>query len=817
MTGCFHCGQPIPAGVDLGLVVGGARRPMCCPGCLAVAELIAEQGLARFYDYRTGPSAKPRERVAGAEANEWAVCDRPDVAERLAPPIDDQVNELRCKVAGVTCAACAWLIERGVRGLDGVQDVSVNPLSGETRIRFERAAVRPSAILETLASLGFEPRPTLATGAEREQSDAVRGELKRLAVAGLGFAQIMTLSAALYLGAFKHMDTTFASFFALASMLIATPVILYAGAPIFRAAWTSLRHKHLGMDVPVSLAVGIALGASLIDALRGTGPVYFDSATMFVFFLTLGRFLESRARHSAVALFDALADLRPLSAQRRRGDALERVGTIELAVGDRVMVAPGEGVPADGALVSEYGSFDESLLSGESAGRRRERGDTVLGGSLNVGRTPIEIEVTKIGADSYLERIGSLLSRAMADRPEFLRLADRWAAGFVAGLLVMTAAVGAAWLALAPSRAVEVVLAMLVVTCPCALSLAAPTAFAVALGRLARHGLLLRSARVLERLAHVGVWLFDKTGTLTAGRITVSDVRTFGPLAAPECLAVAAALEAGIEHPIARALVAAGSKRTAERIEYRPGLGVIGWIAGRKYRLGSARHTQAHDSAVGPAQSVYLADDSGLLARIELADRLRPQAKETVGALAANGAEVLLVSGDATNVVATAARELGLDVYYAEQRPEDKLALLARYQRSGKVVAAVGDGINDAPLLARADVSIALVAGSQLTQASADIVFTGDDLRLLARLPDRAAATRRIVRQNLGWAVLYNLTAVPLAAFGLLAPWMAAVGMSLSSLIVVGNALRLNRLLESQAPTRTPETALHRLEEQEAA
>jgi P-type Cu2+ transporter len=814
VSDCFHCGEPVPAGVDLELVVGGERKPMCCPGCRAVAEMIEAQGLARFYDFRSAPSRKPRTR--DATVDEWLVCDRPDVAARIVSPVGPELSELTCKVGGLTCAACAWLIERGIRGLEGVDDVSVNPVSGETRIRFAPARARPSQILETLTNLGFEPRPAFGAAARHAQSAAGHAELKRLAVAGLGLGQVMTLSAALYLGAFKHMSVTFVSFFALASMLIATPVILYSGAPIFRGAWRSLKHKRFGMDVPVSLAIGTALGASLVNALRGTGPVYFDSATMFVFFLTLGRFLESRARHKAVGLFDALADLKPLSARRRRGETVEHVGTVELAVGDRLLVAPGEAVPADGRLVSELASFDEALLSGESSARVRERGETVLGGSLNLGTAPIEIEVERVGAEGYLERIGALLGRAMADRPDFLRVADRWAARFVAVLLAVTAIVGAAWLALAPERALEVVLAMLVVTCPCALSLAAPTAFAVALGRLARFGLLLRSARVIERLGHVDVWLFDKTGTLTAGRITAAGVETFGSLDAAECLSVAAALEAGIDHPISQALKAEESSSAAERVVYRTGMGVTGFVAGRRYRLGSARHAGTEPDTVGTRQSIYLADDEQLLARIDLTDAVRAHARSAIRTLAATGAEVALVSGDAPGAVTVTARSLDIPTYHAEQRPEDKLALLADYQRAGHVVAAVGDGINDAPLLARADVSVAFVAGSELAQASADIIFTGTDLRLLAALPYWAATTRRIVRQNLYWAVAYNLTAVPLAALGLLAPWMAAAGMSLSSLVVVSNALRLGRLLAPRGSTvRSP--PLHRLEQQEAA
>jgi Cu2+-exporting ATPase len=794
MNGCFHCGEPIPAAANFRASADGAMRSFCCPGCLAVASLIERQGLARYYDFRSAPNLRPQ----GADPA-WAVADRPEVARRLVTSIGPDRSELTCRVGGVTCGACVWLLERGLRGVDGVADVTVNPLSGETAVQFDPRKLRVRSILEAIARFGFSPQLTLAPRGAPRDAAAARDELKRLAVAGLGSMHVMTLAAALYVGAAKGMEASYASFMALASMLIATPTVLYAGAPFFRAAWADLARRRLGMDVPVALAIAVALAASLWNTLRGVEPVYFDSATMFVFFLTLGRFFESRARHKAGGLFDALADLRPLTANRIRDGVVERIGTFELAIGDHVVVAPGEAVPADGALVSDAGTFDEALLSGESAGRPKSRGDALLGGSLNAGGTPVEVEVAHLGADSYIERVGSLLHRALADRPPFLRIADRWAAWFIAAVLLLSIAAGAAWLAVDPQRSLEIVLALLVVTCPCALSLAAPTAFAVALGRLARHGLLLRSARVLERLGDVTTWLLDKTGTLTEGRIVVARVDTFTGVKAEECLAIAAALESSIEHPVARALRSERAAASAEAVEYRAGYGVSGTVAGRRFWLGSARHV-GRDMEPDGEQCVYLADEQTLYARIVLADTVRPHAQEAVVALGAGGGELALVSGDEPSAVARVARDLGLSSYYASQSPADKLELLRARQRAGAVVAAIGDGINDAPLLAQADVSIALVAGSQLAQASADVVFTGSDLRVLARLPEWAAAVRRIVRQNLAWAALYNLTAVPLAATGVLTPWMAAIGMSVSSLLVVGNALRLNGLLAGDDP-----------------
>jgi Cu2+-exporting ATPase len=795
MQRCYHCHETVPPGTDYTLEVEGEQHRFCCPGCCAVAELISAEGLARFYDFRTAPGLKAVERTATARP--WSVCDRPQVARRLVREIGPDRHELRFRVEGVNCAACTWLIDRGLRSADGIDDVSINPVTHEARVTFDPASVALSQIFEAVERFGFVPHPGVG-GASATETKAARDELKRLAVAGLGFAQVMTLSAALYLGAFKAMEASFTNFFVIASMLIATPVVLYSGAPIFRSALGDLLRGRLGMDVPVSLAIVIALGASLFNAFTGAGHVYFDSATMFVFFLTLGRFLEARARHKAGGFVAALAELRPLSALRRSEDGDEAIGTVELVPGDIAVVAPGQSVPADGELVSDSGVFDEALLSGESLARQRSKGESVFGGSLNLGRSPLEVRVTQSENDGYIDRVSDLLHRAMTDKPEYLRVADRWAAVFVATLLVVTWIAGGIWMTIDSSRALEVILAMLVVTCPCALSLAAPTAFAVALGRFARLGLLCRSARVIERIGQVDAWLFDKTGTLTQGRIGVVRIEQLGDVPEDACLAIASALEAGIEHPIAQAIRSIAISAPATDVDYTPGLGVSGRVDGARYRLGSARHV-GQESRIDAVPCVYLADDRQILARIVLADRIRAHAREALASLA-QSADIALISGDSASAVADAARALSVPDFQAGMLPEDKLQWLRSKQHAGDVVAAVGDGINDAPLLAQADVSIAMVAGSQLAKASADVVFTGDDLRTLARLPALARTTRRIVRQNLAWAAIYNLTVVPLAAMGILMPWMAALGMSLSSLVVVGNSLRLGGLLsESQA------------------
>jgi len=784
-TQCYHCNSPIPENSSHRVIVAGRERDMCCPGCAAVARLIDGHGLSRFYEFRTSPAVRP----SATTAESFTACDRPEVRSSIVT-IDpgERSATLSCRVDGMTCAACTWLLNKALHEVDGVADVSINPLSANALITFDPDVTRPSQILDSIASYGFSVRPVPHSAAsERGASDT--GTLRRLAVAGLGFAQVMSLSAALYLGDIKAMSPQFESFLTLASLLIATPVVLYAGQPIFRSALRDIAARHVGMDVPVSLAIAAALGASIVNAMRGSGAVFFDSATMFVFFLTLGRFLEARARYRAARAYGPGDELMPVSTTRINNGVTEIVGTIEIVPGDIVMVPPGARAPADGEILSERASIDESLLSGETTARSRLRSEIMLGGSLNAGTSPIELRVTAVGSESYTGRVGRLLEAALAQKPDSLRAIEIRASRIATGLLLMTALAGCLWLVIAPREAFEVVLAMLVVTCPCAISLAAPAAFAAGLGAMARHGLLLRSSDAIERILAVQTWLFDKTGTVTEGAVRIAHTQPMADLDAQQCVEVAAALEAGIDHPLARAFAGTATAARAHDVEYFPGQGVSGRVGQRRFRLGSA----AFVNETGPG--VWLADDSGIIARFEARDRLRPHARDAVRMLAAGGAKVTLVSGDSTAAVADAARELGIDSYHAEQHPEHKLAVLQQLRADRQApVAAVGDGINDAPLLAQADVSIAMISGSELARASADIVFTGEDLRCIAMLPAWAARVRRTIRQNIAWAVAYNLIGIPLAAAGVVPPWLAALGMSVSSLVVVLNGLRLSTL-----------------------
>jgi Cu2+-exporting ATPase len=786
---CFHCGEPVPSGLQLSVDIGGEARPMCCEGCKAAAQFIRDAGLADYYRFRASPAPRPE---SGAD-DAWATYDRTEVVERMVQRSRDR-SSVNLLLEGLRCSACGWLVERRLERQPGVAAISVNPATGRGRLEWRTGEAQLSALLRSIHALGYRPHVLGAADTLEVAVRERRQALKRLAVAGLGMMQVMMFAVALYAGAFDGMDPVLRQYLRLVSMLVATPVLVYAGRPFLEGAWRSLSARQLGMDVPVAIALLLAWAASSFNTFRGEGEVYFDSVTMFTFLLLLGRFAEMTARHSAGSPSDALLRLQPISAVRLRDGASERVAVAELCVGDVVLVPVGEAFPTDGFLVSDSASVDESMLTGESAAVVRAAGEPVLGGSINVGE-PARVEVTAIGHDTVLAGIVRLLERAQTERPAVARVADRWASAFVARVLVGAIVVAGIWLVVDPSRAFEITLAVLVVTCPCALSLATPTAITAATAGLAQRGLLVTRAEALEALAKARRVVMDKTGTLTVGQPAVHHCTQLGSLTVEDCLRAAAGLEQASTHPIARAFMhVAGPVPLPESARATAGAGVEGTIDGVRYRVG--RHDYVGEIApprAGPDTGTWLARQGEWLAEFEITDALRPGAAEIVSRLTALGLEVEIASGDHPAAVAAAAAAAGVNRHHARLTPEGKLALVRRIEEAGEGVIMVGDGVNDAPVLAAASVSVAMGAGASLAQTSADAVLMTPRLDALA---DAVAVSRRtvaVIRQNLGWALAYNLLALPLAALGFVPPWAAAIGMSASSLLVVANALRLRR------------------------
>jgi len=802
---CYHCGEPVPAGETIVARIRGAEYPMCCVGCKAVAEFIDSSGLASFYDYRDRPDADLA--LTPAEAD-WAHFDADDLQNRYVH--DREVgSEAVIDVGGMYCSACVWLLDNALAKTGGVLSVDVNPATRRAVIRWDRKSLRFSELLAAIARVGFKPAPVAAGEAGGRPDDEYRLALKRLIVAAAAGMQVMMFAVALYAGDYFGIEGDIARFLRIISLLVTLPIVFYSARPFFAGALRGLRARTPGMDLPVSLAIGAAFAASAWAVWMNSGEIYFDSVAMFVFFLGATRFLEMRARHRSDDHALALARMLPDTAIRVAHGSEQSVLVDALRPGDTIRIRPGDVFPADGAVRSGELMVDESMLTGESLPVQRRIGDEVLAGAI-VRRGNAEVDVLKTGASTSLAEIGRMLERAKADRPPVALLADRIASAFVIGVLAVTALAALAWQAIDPSRAFEVALATLVVTCPCALALATPAAIAAATARLARSGFLLVRSRILEVLTRAHVIVFDKTGTLTEGRPVVRTTIRLAT-AAPgtdELLATAAAVEAASEHVLARAFapfhVPGRLRVTDPRVV--SGSGIEAVVDGRRVRVGHAGFVAALGNTAAPMRqgashtTVWYGDESGLLAAFEIGDALRSDARETIAALQKAGFRPVIASGDNAAAVGAAAQALGVDEWHAGLRPAAKLDLVRSLRAGGDRVVMVGDGVNDAPVLAAADASIALDAGTALARASADAVSLGTRLGAIVTAIGVAAQTRRIIRQNIAWAILYNLTAVPLAVTGMLAPWMAALGMSTSSLVVVLNALRLHRFRAQASP-----------------
>jgi Cu2+-exporting ATPase len=708
-------------------------------------------------------------------------------------------------VEGMHCAGCARSIEKAVRALPDVENVRVNNATARVSVAWRgRGATHLPEILGAVSGAGFKPVPLAGSAATAEFQRERRAALKRLGLASLGMMQAMMYLSALY--GVTDIDASMAQLMRLAGMVIVTPVLFYSGAPFLAGAWRDVTHRRLGMGVPVALALLLAWLPSVVNTLRASGEVYFDSVGMFIFFLSAGRYIEMSVRHRSLNSAEALARSLPAQVTRLGKDGeREKIAVNELEVGDRFLVPKGGVVPVDAQLPAEltgdaFASLDESLLSGESAAVRRGTGERLRSGSVNLG-APLTLEAVATVAQSTLASMVKLLERAQGTRPRMARAADRAATWFVAVILVLAAVTAVAWWRVDPSRAFAAVLAVLVVTCPCALSLATPAALAAATTRLARLGLLVTRADAVERLARADTVIFDKTGTLTGTSTGVIEVNPLSTWTRKQVLVMAAALERGSAHPLAEAFRSFEDPvLRAEGLQEVEGAGVEGHIDGRRWRLG--RRAFVEELSPGEKGSrlqphytggtrLYLGDESGLAAEIEVGITLRPDARDAIAALRGMGLKVIIASGDSGAAVTRAARSLDVRRSYPRLTPDDKIRLVEDLRADGHRVFMIGDGINDGPVLAAADVSCAMGQGSAIAQSASDLLLVHDGLSTLPRAILTARRTLGVMRQNLAWALVYNIAAVPLAALGFVSPWLAALGMSLSSLGVVLNARRL--------------------------
>lgn len=831
---CFHCALPLISGDRVSAVVAGGERAFCCTGCRAVCESIYAAGLEGFY--RRTPEGEPLGPPPELPKN-LDIYDLDAVQEEFADTTGD-AREINLLVEGIHCAACVWLIENGLQTLPGVEEARVNLTGRRLRVRWDNGRLKLSRILRRLGDIGYAAVPFDPESAEGVLRRENRVMLYRMAWAGFAMMNLMWVSIALYAGADRG---EFRGLFHWIGFALATPTLLYSGYPFYRGAVKGLRGGHLTMDLPIAIGASITYLYSLYVTLSGTlqGDVYWDTVVNFLFVILVGRYLESASKRQAVASTQRLLDLQPRVGTVLRDGEEVVVPVRSIAPDDRVLVRPGERVPVDGEVVEGRSELDESMLSGESQPVSKGPGETVSAGTIN-GAGVLQVRTTATLRETALGRIIRLVEDAQASRAPIQRLADRVVPWFVALTLGLATLTFFLWIRVDMELALMAATSVLIITCPCAFGMATPMAVAVASGLGASRGILVKNGAVLERLSSIDHFVFDKTGTLTEGRPEVTVLRSGqGPWRSIDgedpaleeadlhALRLIGALERVSEHPAAAAVIrlcerlGVGLQGVEPRaVQVVPGAGIRGLVEGVEVVVGNAHWLRRHGVAVSgaPDYDAGLPESRAALGLIHCAldgrealalateDPLRPGARDLIARLKARGIRVTLLTGDRrANGERIAAALGGMDLI-AEVRPEDKDLVVTQLQGNGRRVAMVGDGVNDAPALVRADVGIAMGSGTDVSIASADIVLMSDALERVLEATRLSRRTLRTIRQNIGISITYNLIMVPLAMAAIITPLIAAVSMPLSSLAVIGNSARIRGLFkERPAPLAQPQ------------
>lgn len=788
-SSCFHCLEIVPKGFTGTVEFDGKSQPVCCIGCQAVAQTIISQGMTDYYKYRSENASKVEQLVP----EQLAVINSYDDESIQADFVhaSDKQKEITLSIEGISCAACAWLIEKQLLS-HKVSRVNVNTATHRATIAWHDEHITLSQIIKLLAQIGYKSYPFQADQEAEQKQRTAKAYLRRLGVAGLMTMQVMMFAFAMYFGMFTGMEEDFEQYFRWISLILATPVILYSALPFLNNAITGLKHRQLNMDLPVAIAIFGTFAASCIATLTEQGEVYFESICMFTFLLLLGKYLEFRARLTASEFTTNLQQLLPLTARKVTADNSQLIAVKQLKLNDTILIKAGETIPADGVILKGETSVDESMMTGEHHAVKKRCGDQVHAGTINHDGA-IEVNINKIGKNTLLNQIISLQNKALETRPQLAQITDKVAQWFVACLLVFATLTAVVWYQIDPQQAFWITIAVLVATCPCALSLAIPTALTCAVANLTKRGILIKQGHVLETATKITRFAFDKTGTLTEGRISLSKVTVLNEqYSEAQITALAASLEQVSEHPIARAFSTfQGVNPAPSNIKVKTGYGISADWQGKQLALGKADWFNTNTAI--SAQAVLFIDQHPV-ASFEFDDQLRPHASEMLNTLKQANISRYLLTGDSSNSGVELAQQLQLDGAKIGCLPQDKQQFVQDWTHNKQIVAMVGDGVNDSPVFNSAHLSIAMESGADISKNTADVVLLNSDLRAITHLLSVAKHTRRITRQNLAWALCYNGAILPLAACGLVAPWMAVIGMSASSILVITNSLRLLRL-----------------------
>lgn len=807
---CFHCGLEVRDRRPPVLEVLGQERVFCCPGCQAVCGAIVRSGNEDYYRYREGDAANPADTAFQEHIDGSVLYDQEEVQRSFVQPAGDAL-EAYLLLEDIRCAACIWLNERHVRGLDGVLDVQADYAAHRLRVRWDPQRVALSDIIRAIARVGYIAHPYDARHSRELADLRNRRSLERILFAGILGMVVMHFSLASYIMGGPGDDGHLPLWQLIGrwtGLLIATAILAWPGQEFFVGAWRDLRGGRLGMDVPVVIGLGLAWSGSLWSTWRQSGDVYFDSIAMFVFLLLLSRHLELRGRVAAADRLDRLNVVIPEFAWRRDPAGRDtKVPVASLQAGDMLSVRPGHRIPLDGWVREGRGEVDESLITGEFAPVAKAGGDRVLGGSIN-GAQHLVIEATGSAANACVNRIADLARHGSMVRPRAARFSDIAARHFVRLILVLAALTAAYYGWQDPGTALEATIAVLIVTCPCALALATPVATSLSAGRLTEAGILALHMESLDELASFDTLILDKTGTMTLGQPWLEWIQPLADFDRARVLAVAMALERCSEHPLAKAFARHPETLAdcrVDRFELRHAEGISGWVDGVQWRLGvpaklAGTDWQERIAALpgvdldrSAATILLLTADGAPAALFGVGDQVRPGVAATIRALQGERIGLHVLSGDTQASVDSLLRAQGLqpDQALGGLLPEDKLRYLRDLHARGRRVLMVGDGINDSPVLAHADVSLSFHGAPDLARVHSDFLITGNGFDQVLKARDIARRTRRIIFQNLAWAAGYNLLALPAAMAGLVPAWGAAIGMSLSSMLVVANSLRL--------------------------
>ena len=789
MTDCFHCGEMVPQGCLLTAKINGVEQPMCCIGCQAVAQFLTDNDHQVFYQYRE--DKLPQEQVSN-QSTQWTHLDAPEVFEALTKETSPGEFSVNIKVEGMYCSACGWLLQKVLSARNGIEDLLINAVTQNIQVKFRPQDIGLSEIFAQISALGYHPMQQQTVG--NAADDSRKSQLKKIAVAGFGMMFIMTLAVPLYSPDQFTLAPHIQRFFLMISLLIATAVYFYSAQGFVQNALRDLKNKHLGMDVPIALSISLAYFVSLYLSFKQEGHVYFDSMTMFVFFLLLGRYVESQVRHQGMNVRESLFALIPVSTERIIHDQqTETVPLAQIVKGDRLLIRAGSVIPCDGKLLTGQAQVNEALLTGESKTLSKKAGDLVYAGS-QLTQGDISIETSVNNDDSFLAKLAELMETAQSRKPPSLQLVDQIASYFVAVVLLLALGTTIWYSIYQQDGLMTALLSVLIATCPCALSLATPTAMTAASINLLKQGVLVNNTEAITQINAIKHWFFDKTGTLTDDRLRIIKQHIYQNNS--QLQAITYSLQKISNHPIASAFSAASILPVTDAKNW-PGQGVSGrinqqhwlmgshaWLSNQGIQIPSLNESASHTC-------VFLACEGQLVAAFELDAAIRSGAEELLQTLRAQHKRLTMLSGDHKDVVNHWGQLLAMDACHGGLKAIDKIKYITDIQQQGQRCVMVGDGVNDAPVLSQADVSVSLKQGAHLAHSASDLIVLGKSLNPLIAVMRVSNKTQNIIKQNLSWSLLYNLSITPIAMMGLLAPWLAAIGMSLSSLLVVFNSRRL--------------------------